>query len=144
MPTVQHPFAVPRALTPDLERVRAYWEGLKRARAAVPFWDDLNLADLPDLGPKLLVIDVFQSPERFRFAVLGKAVASDQAEEGRFLDEATFSPPFDYLRSQCAATVEAAAPTAFKGKAAKAYTRLLLPLWGEGQIRMLLGVVDQG
>lgn len=143
------PFALPSQLTPDLARVLAYWEGLKRGGAEMPFWDDVKLTDLPDLAEKLALIDVFETPERFRFAVVGEHVGAAQPEavDGRFLDEIALNPPLDYLRAHCAAGVEAAQPTYFGSQVrvagqARTSGRLLLPLWGEGQIRMLLVAVD--
>jgi hypothetical protein len=37
------PFLLPEKLEPGLARVRAYWEGLKRGAADIPFGDDLNI-----------------------------------------------------------------------------------------------------
>ncbi|MBS0362330.1 MAG: hypothetical protein JSR98_13205 [Proteobacteria bacterium] len=140
--TIKHPYAVPTQLPADLTRVRAYWEGLLRGSATVPFADDLNLADLPDLADGLFVIGVFGPPERFRFDLVGRSLAADDVE-GRFLDEIDLHRPFEFLRSQCAATVECRAPTAFRSDgAAIPYLRLVLPLWSEGRISMLLGAVD--
>jgi hypothetical protein len=48
--------------------------------------------------------------------------------------------PFGYLRAQCSATVEARAPTCHEDAAG--YSRILLPMWGDGHIGMLLGAVD--
>src|SRR6516165_7138865 len=44
------PYSVPSKLEAELAHVRAYWEGLKRGEARMPFWDDLSLAALPDLS----------------------------------------------------------------------------------------------
>jgi hypothetical protein len=113
----------------------------------MPFWDDVNLLDLPDLVGRMLLIDVFDWPERFRFNIVGQALVSEEVA-GKFIDEMDLGTPFEFLRSQCSATVEAAAPTFFhqvaahQSLAARAYSRLLLPMWGEGRIGMLLGVVD--
>jgi hypothetical protein len=38
------------------------------------FWDDARLSDLPDLSDRLLLIDVFQRPERLRFGLVGKGL----------------------------------------------------------------------
>lgn len=138
------PYAVPDRLSPDLVRVLAYWRGLLRGAAEMPFWDDVRLADLPDLGQRLLLIDVFGPPERFRFDTLGAELAANDFA-GRFLDEAQLPPLLAFLRSQCSATVEAAEPTYFHAQerdGAPAFGRLLLPMWGDGRIRMLLGAVD--
>lgn len=128
------PFAVPRKLAPDLARVLAYWDGLKRGQADMPFWDDVKLTDLPDLKDRIVLIDVFEAPQRFRFGLVGDQVAGGVA--GKFLDEVALKAPLDYLQAQCSATVEAARPTCFS--AGDGTDRLVLPLWGEGQIRMLL------
>lgn len=143
------PFALPAHLQPDLARVLAYWEGLKRGQAEMPFWDDAKLTDLPDLADRLALIDVFEAPERFRFGVVGDQVAATQSSPvaGRFLDEISLDAPLDYLRAQCAASTEAGAPTYFKtsvplAQRPRACGRLILPLWGEGQLRMLLLAMD--
>ena len=66
-----------------------------------------------------------------------------------FADEVELRNPFEYLISQCSATVEGCLPTYYrniaaekpKNLASKSYARILLPLWGKGHIRMLLGAV---
>ena len=138
----KHPYPVPSRLSPELARVHAYWRGLLRGGAEMPFWDDARLTDLPDLADRLFLIDVFGRPERCRFGTLGKALDSDGLG-GRFLDETDLASPFAFLRSQASATIECAAPTFFRDEAAPGgYGRLLLPMWGEGRISMLLGAVD--
>lgn len=140
----KHPYAPPVRLSPELARVQAYWRGLLRGGAEMPFWDDAKLTDLPDLADRLFLIDVFSPPERYRFATLGKALTGGDLA-GRFLDETQLSSPFAFLRSQAAATVEAAQPTYFRDEGELGgYGRLLLPMWGEGRISMLLGAVDFG
>jgi hypothetical protein len=128
-----------------MERVRAYWRGLLRGGAAMPFWDDAKLADLPDLERRVFLIDVFAKPERFRFGTISSLLAGKELG-GLFLDETELDAPLDYLRSQASATVECAAPTYFRREKdeapAGAYERLLLPMWGDGRIGMLLGAVD--
>lgn len=146
---MNRPYAAPTRLAPDLARVRAYWKGLLRGGAQMPFWDDAKLTDLPELADRLLLIDVFERPERFRFRDTGDALHS-QDLTGRFIDEIELSWPFEFLRSQCSATVESATPTYFRHEGGKQspsmgdYSRLLLPMWGEGRIGMLLGAVTFG
>ena len=143
---MKHPYAVPTHLTPDLERVVAYWKGLRRGEAEMPFWDDARLTDLPDLQSRLFLIDVFAGPERFRLATVGEDLAEAGAP-GEFIDESELTAPFDYLRSQASATIECAQPTLFKhdgGGTTPRYARLLLPMWGDGRIGMLLGAVAFG
>lgn len=139
---MKQPFAVPARLSPDLDRVRAYWRSLLRGAAEMPFWDDAKLTDLPDLADRLLLLDV-QQPERFRLATVG-ARAGGEALEGCFLDETALGSPLEFLRAQASATVEAASATCFhfEGKGGQAYSRLLLPMWGDGRISMILGAVS--
>jgi hypothetical protein len=144
---MNHPYAVPRGLAPDLARVQAYWKGLLRGAAEMPFWDDAKLSDLPDLAGRLFLIDVFERPDRFRFNSVGRELAGE-AVLGKFLDEVDVAAPFEFLDSQCSSTVESAAPSYFRRKPkagsppAAGYARLVLPMWGEGRVSMLLGAVD--
>ncbi len=138
------PFAIPRRLSPSLDGARAYWRRLLRGAAPMPFGDDVRIADLGDLADSGFLIDVFEKPERFRLQIIGARIPG-QGLAGLFIDEASLASPLNYLRSQCSATVEAAAPTWFEEKArssSSGYSRLLLPTWGDGRIGMLLGVVD--
>jgi Na+-transporting NADH:ubiquinone oxidoreductase subunit NqrC len=148
MPSATRPYALPQHLEPDLARVLAYWEGLKRGEANMPFWDDASISDLPDLRNRIVLLDVFANPVRFRIAVIGDEIKSRQDGElvGEFLDEIEFLEPLRYLHSQSSATVESRAPTYYCSRATDrdaGYSRLLLPMWGDGHIGMLLGVVAQ-
>jgi hypothetical protein len=136
-----HPFALPDRLPPDLERVLAYWRGLLRGAAQMPFWDDARLTDLPELETRLFLVDAFQKPERFRLGVVGEALATDVS--GEFLDEMAPARPFQFLQAQCSAAVESAGPTFF-ASADGGYSRLVLPMWGDGRTSMLLGAVAFG
>jgi hypothetical protein len=136
-----NPFPLPDQLAPGLARVRAYWQGLRRADNDMPFWDDVKVSALGDQADNVLLIDAFEKPERFRFNALGKGLAQRYGEplDGKFLDESALHDPFDYLRAQASATVEARMPTYCE---AGGVSRLLLPMWGDGHIAMLLGAVD--
>ena len=148
MSTVKSPYPLPAEMSPNLLRVRSYWESLKRAGNEMPFWDDLKLSALPDLTDSLLLMDVFADPERFRFNTIGKAFA---AADGlsltrKFADEVALRGPFEYLRAQCSAAVEGGIPTFYRhdgSREAPAFSRLLLPMWGDGHISMLLGALDR-
>jgi hypothetical protein len=140
---MHHPFPKPSHPAPDLARVEAYWHGLLRGSAQMPFWDDCRLTDLPDLAGRLFLIDAFADPQRFRFATVGADLGGRELEGG-FLDEAELPRHFAFLPAQCSATLEARRPTGWRMDADEggpAYTRLLLPMWGDGRISMLLGVV---
>lgn len=148
------PYSVPSVLQADLTRVRAYWEGLKRGDAGMPFWDDVKLSALPDLLKRLMLIDVFEKPLRFRFGTVGDELKERFGADllGRFSDEIEIKSPFQYFNSQCNATVESRAPTYYQYEAIKhgdshapqTFSRLILPMWGNGHIGMLLGAIAWG
>ena len=135
------PFALPGTVEPSLARVLAYWDGLKRREAAMPFWDDVKLSSLPDLTDDLMLMDVFSRPERFRFNTIGARIAQRHGDSvaGKFADDVDLHRPFRFLRAQCSATVEAREPTYYRDGGNS--SRLLLPMWGDGRIGMLLGAV---
>lgn len=146
------PFAVPRTISPNLSRVRDYWASLKRGGNDIPFSDDLRLAALPDLASELLLLDVFALPQRFRLNLVGEGWRGENGTDvvGRFLDEIRPPPHFEFLQSQSAATIESGKPTWYgprvtsRGVAkTSAYGRLLLPMWCDGRINMILGVIDR-
>ena len=136
-----NPFPLPDTLAGDLAGVHAVWLGLRRAANDMPFADDLKPAGLAAQSGKLLLIDVFDKPERFRFSLLGGdfLLAQDKSLSGKFLDEVDLAAPLGFLRAQASATVEARAPTCYRD--AGGASRLLLPLWGDGRISLLLGAV---
>jgi hypothetical protein len=145
------PYPFPDRIEPKLALVRAYWESLKRADNPMPFWDDVKPSSLADVAGGLLLIDVFEEPARYRFRLVGRELMDWYGTQisGGFLDEIDPRNPFEYLRSQCSATVEGRAPTYYRhaagaapqGRTAQGYARILLPLWGEGRISMLLGAI---
>jgi hypothetical protein len=144
------PFAPPDKLEPDLARVQSYWEGLKRGAAEMPFWDDVNLTAIPQVSARLMLIDVFDRPLRFRLGTIGEELQGQHGRDvvGKFLDEIEPRSPLQYLISQASAAVESRALTYYRHDSVKRadstngpYSRLLLPMWGDGRIGMLLGAV---
>lgn len=132
------PFAVDGPLAPPLARLLAYWEGLKRGQAEIPFWDDLSEVKIEASGAETFILDVFSRPERFRFndlEVAPQAIERDQLL-GLFLDDVDLPEVFALLRAQASAATELMRPTLYR---AGSLQRLLLPAWGEGQVRMLVG-----
>ena len=117
----------------------------------MPFWDDVTTTSLPDLAGSLLLLDVFERPERYRFSYVGRDIMDWYGVQisNDFADEVEVRNPFEYLISQCSATVEGCVPSYYrhvatgmpKNRTSKSYARVLLPLWGEGHIRMLLGAI---
>lgn len=139
-----NPFPLPATLARDLASVHAVWLGLRRAQNDIPFADDFAPAAIAAQAGKVLLIDVFDKPERFRFSLLGGdlLLAQDRALSGKFIDEVDLAAPLGFLRAQASATVEARAPTYYRDANADGAARLLLPLWGDGRISLLLGAVD--
>lgn len=142
------PFSIAGLEGPRLERVLAHWRELRRGNADIPFWDDLDLPAFRALCGDVFLLDVFEKPQRFRLSLVEAGLSAENEAKvlGRFIDEVDLPPPFGYLRSQCSATIESAAPTLYVRAAKtaddKGYARLLLPAWGEGQIHMLMGAID--
>jgi hypothetical protein len=134
-----HPFALPASLSPELRRVRDYWNGLKRHENKVPFWDDVKLSALPGLDDRLVLIDVFESPQRFRLNTVGNQIREWYGADlvGKFVDEIEAKGPLEYFLAQAITTVESAEPTYYRN----GFMRLLLPMWGGGNVSMLLGAV---
>ena len=123
-----------------LSALHRYWHGLKRGQAEIPFADDVKLMPLENPGAAML-IDVIEKPVRFRFAIVGEEIRKLYGEDlaGLLADDLTVRTPLEFFLSQCSATLEGRAPTLFRGED---YSRLLLPLWGDGHINMLLGGVS--
>jgi hypothetical protein len=134
-----HPFALPARLSSDLGRVRDYWNNLRRAENQVPFWDDVNLSALPGLEGRLMLVDVFERPQRLRLSTVGHEIRNFYGSDivGKFVDEIEAKGPLQYFVAQASATVEAAEPSYYHD----GFARLLLPLWGGGHVAMLLGTI---
>jgi hypothetical protein len=136
------PCAVPHGLERDLARVHTFWDDLKRHEAEMPFWDDVKISALPDLAGRLMMIEATDKPVRFRiaFGLVGADIKQHYGHDlsGKFLDEIDAAAPLQFLVSQCCATVESRAPTYYRNDGAEGYSRLVLPLWGDGRIGMLL------
>ncbi|HMM14379.1 MAG TPA: hypothetical protein PKA57_07085 [Parvibaculum sp.] len=135
------PYALPATIEADLAEVHTYWQSLIRGQASdMPYWDDVKLSALPRLEDRMMLIGVFEKPERFRFEIIGRRITEHYGKDvtGSFADEIASAAPLEYLRAQASATVESRAPTYVRHGA---QARLLLPLWGNGRISMLLGAV---
>ena len=151
MKTSDRPYALPRKLERDLALALAFWERLKRREAQMPFWDDVDPSALPELSGKLIMIEATDKPVRFRFGfgVVGEEIKQQYGGDlaGKFVDEMDIRHPLQFLLSQCSATVESRERTYYRQAAAsgggssapRGYSRLILPLWGDGRVGMLLG-----
>jgi len=138
-------YAVPDDIEAPLAEMRAHWKGLRRGGNEMPFWDDVKLSALQHMGDEVMLIDVFENPERFRFNFLGSAIVDRYGRPvaGRFLDEIEAQDPFDHFEAQCAEAVRSRAPTYYRHRSAETrpYARIVLPLWGNGHVEMLMVAV---
>ena len=137
----QNPLALPDSLDQRLQPVVSLWEHLKRAENRMPFTDDLNLSILSNLSGNSFLLSAFTSPERFRFEFLNE-VLQRATPTGTFVDETSSDLHFSYLQGQSSITVEAAEPTLLRltHASGQKFSRILLPMWGNGQVNMLLGM----
>jgi hypothetical protein len=144
-------YLLPDHLEPELDRVRGYWHGLKRSDNDIPFGDDVKFSVHGRLARDVVLIETFGDPPRFRFDLVGDDIVQryGAAIAGKFSDEIELHPPLDELTGQCGATIERRAPTYFRRAATDmttagrvtGYSRLILPLWGNGRIEMLICAV---
>ena len=108
------PYAVPRKLQSGLALVLAFWEGLRRREAEIPFWDDIDISALPDVSGRLMLIEASDQPVRFRcgFGVVGEEIKRQYGGDlaSKFLDEIEVHHPLQFLISQSSATVESRRP----------------------------------
>jgi len=140
----RNPFPLPDRLDAKLQPVVTLWENLKRGESGMPFGDDLGMPALSKLPGNPFLLSVFPAPERYRFEFICDSLRGD-VTTGTFIDEMSPNVNFSYLRAQSSATVEAAAPTLLHLTQWSGYSfsRVLLPLWGNGQVTMLLGAIDR-
>lgn len=147
MMTAAHPFPLPRQLPSTLARIHQYWKKLIRAENPMPFSDDVNLGPIEKLSARVMLVDVFYGPQRFRFSTLGENIIGKLSRDltGQFADEIKPAEPLNYFIAQASATIEAGAPTLYSAargmSRGSGYSRLLLPAWGNGRVNLLLGAV---
>lgn len=141
------PFSMPAKLDPDLDHIWIYWNSLKRGDSKIPFSDDLKLSSLSYLSNQLMLVDVFERPQRFRFSLVGKKVQEIYGSNflGKFADEIDPGAPLNFFISQASATIEVRVPTFFSihsdTKSEQAIGRVLFPMWGNGCIETILGAI---
>src|SRR5579864_8599763 len=74
------PFSLPQAIDASLETLRRYWAALRRAQNVLPFADDLNVGQLSQFGPRLVVLEVRERPQRFRVDIVGTEIEKEFGE----------------------------------------------------------------
>lgn len=74
-----------------LQRLFAYWNARRGDRPA-PARADIDPLDIPDLLSIVTLVDVLHDPLRFRYRLIGTAVAQALRRDstGRFVDEALY------------------------------------------------------
>ena len=146
MTDVANAYAMPASLDPKLASVYDYWQALRRGGNNIPFWDDVKLSALGSGADDAILVDVFESPLRFRLGLAGRSMAARLGPEmgGKFLDKLEPEGPFEQLEAQCATTVRSRAPTFFRQGSPPGYARITLPLWGNGRIQMLIVATVEG
>ncbi len=142
-------FALPGYLPRGLAEILSYWNSLNRNDNPIPLWSQVRLTALLKYSDALMMIDVLESPDRFRFGMVGRGLVDRYGAdvESHFVADIAARAPFEDLQPQCCATIRTTAPTFYHHPARKAgpsepalsYQRLLLPLWGAGHVEMLLG-----
>jgi hypothetical protein len=140
MTDVANAYSMPASLEPKLASIYDYWRALRRGGNDIPFWDDVKFSALGSSADDALLVEVFESPLRFRLGLAGRSMTARLGPElgGKFLDKFEPEGPFDHLETQCATTVRARAPSFFRHRSPPGYVRIALPLWGNGRIQMLL------
>ena len=142
------PFRLPKKLPPMLARLQRAWKELVRSENEMPFSDDIDPSAFARVSAHLIMIDVFDGPQRFRFNRVGEKIIRKLGAniDGKFLDEVETKSPFDYLLAQASATVEGRVPTFYTSSSSRrnragGYKRILLPAWGNGRIELLVGAI---
>ncbi|WP_133239295.1 hypothetical protein [Microvirga sp. KLBC 81] len=134
--------SLPDDLEPDLAKALAYWKDLLRGENPMPFSDDVDLSQLPELSSNLMLLTAFENPDRFRFETAGEKIVQESRVPlaGEFSDEIPQNAPLEGFTEQCLMTVSQRAPTYFRSPSGS-YARLVLPTWGEGHVLLLLAAV---
>lgn len=136
--------SLPDNLEPDLSKALAYWKNLLRGENPMPFSDDVDLSQLPELSSNLMLLTAFDNPDRFRFETAGERIVQDYGAPlaGEFSDDLARNAPLEDFTEQCLMTVSQRAPTYYRSSS-NSYARLVLPTWGEGHVTLLLGAVTK-
>jgi hypothetical protein len=138
--------ALKAAEAESLQRLQAYWESKKGGRAAPPK-AAIDPAELRDLLPNILLIDVIGDPPRFRARLFGSALVAAYGEEvtGKFGEDVDLDEVHDELMSfverataECKPQYLRTAFTKHDGRHLQ-YEQILLPLSEDGtKVNMLL------
>ena len=94
-------------MEPELARLQTYWKDLIRGENFMPFSDDINLSAIPELTSRVILVQAFENPERFRFEHAGEHITSHYGTplKGLFTDEVRGEWALEELTRQCSVTV---------------------------------------
>jgi hypothetical protein len=150
------PAEPPAAVTacPRAGRLLTLWRGWAAGRAA-PDWSDVEPIDMPDLLPKLVVLDVLGDgvlADDFRFRLVGEGVNERYGHglKGRTLRELMRGPALDETLDEHRRCAEGLAGVFVRNSLEVAtlddrrfYGRLLLPVGVEhGRAQKIMGVME--
>src|SRR6266851_7668587 len=134
--------------TPDLQRLYAYWEGLRRGRE-FPARRDIDPLDFRYALGHVMLLDVLHQPLRFRFRLHGTALTLRAGYDmtGKLADELPNAKNRAMLIERCRTVVEQRRPLAMTdnrllGRSTLWFEVLWLPLAEDGStISMLMGAL---
>jgi hypothetical protein len=134
--------------TPDLRRLYAYWEGLRRGRE-FPARRDIDPFDFRYALGHVMLLDVLYQPLRFRFRLHGTALALRAGYDmtGKMADELPNAKNRAMLIERCRTIVERRRPQAvidnrLLDRSQLWFEVLWLPLSEDGSaISMLMGAL---
>lgn len=133
---------------PKLVRIARYWRD-RSVDGRLPSRRDIDPIGLRDLLPFVFLVDVEPEPRRFRYRLIGTAIAEFTGRDltGRVIDESTYGAFAGLAQGVFSIPVDTAKPVLCRGRAVYnpplAWQRvelLILPLSRDGNaINMLLG-----
>jgi hypothetical protein len=131
----------------ELRQLYAYWLAKRGGRRA-PSRGDIDPVELARLLPHVVLLDVERNPHRFRFRLVGTAVAKgfNIDPTGTYFDEIEHAPEQRTLNQRLIAVAEWGPPlcvtldyTGTDGRHVS-YERMVLPLSSDGEtVDMLFG-----
>jgi hypothetical protein len=135
---------------PKVAALHAYWQARRPTAGRLPSRAAIDPADIPNLLPNLFLLDVIESPLRFRYRLVGTRLiyAGNRELTGLLMEEAhpnlfTAAPYADYpacVREQRVGHWSGA-PVFDRNREHARIERLLLPLAADGRrVDMILGL----
>jgi hypothetical protein len=137
--------------SPLLRELRDYWLTARGDRA-MPAREDVDPIDIPRLLPHLLLVEVHENPQRFRYRVVGTELTrlADRDPTGRWLDRDLYGDDLERVLVDFRACADTGAPVASRDTTMYlpndwiVIEALLLPLGGpDGHVAMILVGIDK-